>query len=62
MSPSATNASDPTWAFHDRVRGVHALTTALFLTQLLPSSTYPIRPQLQQLQQLQQLVDQALVD
>ena len=30
--------------------------TALFLTQLLPSSTYPIRPQ------LQQLVYQALVD
>ena len=30
--------------------------TALFLTQLLPSSTYPIRPQ------LQQLVSQALVD
>jgi len=30
--------------------------TALFLTQLLPSSTYPIRPQ------LQQLVAQALVD
>lgn len=30
--------------------------TALFLTQLLPSSTYPLRPQ------LQQLVSQALVD
>ena len=30
--------------------------TALFLTQLLPSSTYPIRPV------LQQLVSQALVD
>jgi CubicO group peptidase (beta-lactamase class C family) len=30
--------------------------TALFLTQLLPSSTYPIRPQ------LKQLVYQALVD
>ena len=30
--------------------------TALFLTQLLPSSTYPIRPR------LQQLVAQALVD
>ena len=30
--------------------------TVLFLTQLLPSSTYPIRPQ------LQQLVYQALVD
>ncbi|MFK8025313.1 MAG: serine hydrolase, partial [Ilumatobacter sp.] len=30
--------------------------TAIFLTQLLPSSTYPIRPQ------LQQLVHQALVD
>ena len=30
--------------------------TVLFLTQLLPSSTYPIRPQ------LQQLVSQALVD
>jgi CubicO group peptidase (beta-lactamase class C family) len=30
--------------------------TALFLTQLLPSSTHPIRPQ------LRQLVYQALVD
>jgi hypothetical protein len=30
--------------------------TALFFTQLLPSSTYPIRPQ------LKQLVYQALVD
>jgi len=30
--------------------------TALFLTQLLPSSTYPLRPQ------LQQLVSQAIVD
>ena len=30
--------------------------TAVFLTQLLPSSTHPIRPQ------LQQLVSQALVD
>ncbi|WP_420452761.1 serine hydrolase domain-containing protein [Ilumatobacter sp.] len=30
--------------------------TALFLTQLLPSSTYPIRPQ------LQQLVSQAIID
>ena len=30
--------------------------TALFLTQLLPSSTYPIRPQ------LQQLISQAIID
>jgi len=30
--------------------------TALFMTQLLPSSTHPIRPQ------LKQLVYQALVD
>jgi hypothetical protein len=30
--------------------------TAVFLTQLLPSSTYPLRPQ------MKQLVYQALVD
>jgi CubicO group peptidase (beta-lactamase class C family) len=43
-------ASTAFWV--DPVEGI----TALFLTQLLPSSTHPIRPQ------LKQLVYQALVD
>jgi hypothetical protein len=40
----------------DRASGNKSPLTAIFLTQLLPSSTYPLRSE------LRQLVYQALVD